>query len=95
MKFLMEKGRRLTHRFRDVCSDHLWWDSRSKTWATMEDHKVLGNYPWHSLSSHSGTIRTIRAFRRHLRKYGVPGVKYELCSRFVGHNVIAMCRRKK
>jgi len=92
MKHQATKGRRMGYKYTGVTTldnkEDLWWGS-DRAWKPYD--KSRGRW----LCSHAHYVKTLRAFRRHLRKYGVPGVRYVLVSRFVGYDVEAVCRRKK
>ena len=76
MKHKNCKGYRYTRYYRIIQADGYWWDETAKEWT---------HYPFnreHNYSSHY-PCRTKKAFRRHLKKYGLKGVKYTLISGYL------------
>ncbi len=85
MQFEKAKGQRLHSRFFGVSveqSDKCWWCNNR--WMTIEEANATKKE-----FSNFAKVRTLRAFRRHLRKYGTKGIKYTLTSNYVGFNVTA------
>lgn len=91
MQFVKQKGQRIHYGFYGVSvenSDKCWWCCNQ--WMSIEDAiATKRGY------SNFAKVKTLRAFRRHLRKYGSKGVMYILASRFTGYGVAAYGRRKE
>jgi hypothetical protein len=88
MQFEKHKGSRIYSRFIGVSvnnSDNCWWCKNK--WMTIEDA-----YLTKSECSNFAKVKTFRAFKRHLKKYGMKGIKYTLVSRFNGYNISAYGR---
>jgi hypothetical protein len=86
LEFEAPKGTRC-HRYFDsvtcMCANSLWWSDEDKKWVPLEDIKDSG-------SSNCGPVRTLKAFKRHLRKHPeLKGRRVTLASRYHGQNVHA------
>ncbi len=69
MKLLFEapNGERL-HRYGVwVKAFGLWWVDDANTWMTWEDYQA--SYPRSAASSSSPPVKTLKAFKRHVRKH--------------------------
>lgn len=94
LKFQAEKGQRL-HRYfwqatiMDKLEPDLWWCDEYNMFLP---HEVLRDSPY-GYSSHSRPIRTLRAFKRFLRKHHeIRGRTVRLVSRYVGYDIEAEWR---
>lgn len=88
MQWEKAKGKRLHQRFFGVSvqeSKKCWWCCGE--WMTIEDANATGE-----LYSNFCQVRSLKAFRRHLRKHGHKGVCYTLTSMYVGYDVSAYGR---
>jgi trehalose-6-phosphate synthase len=81
MRFDKPKHQRLHKRFVWVEVEGMWWDLRGKTW--IETVRSDMDY------SSGRYCRSLRAFRRMLRKHPHIKGKATLVSRYVGYNVYA------
>lgn len=93
MEFRAKKGRRLCKEYFGIevpDSDVCWWIRELKKWATIQEVRESGK-------SYSNFCRcnTVRAFRRHLKWYGVKGTKYILVSKYVGYDVSAYAKGRE
>ena len=65
------------------CREHPWWNIDKRRWQDEPKAGCQNYYPcW-----------TLRAFKRHLRHYGVKGVRYTLVSRYIGDDVSVVCKK--
>lgn len=90
MNFEKSKGSRLHRYFFGVYvpnDSRSWWCDNQ--WMTVEEAVKTGK----AFSSFY-MCKTLKAFKRHLRKHGIKGVKYILTSEYEGYNVIAYGRNK-
>ena len=90
MDFEKHKGARFHRYFHSITiisleTDKIWWCNGR--WMTHEDARAtrLG------CSSHA-PCRSLRAFRRHLRRHGEAGVRYALVNRYINYGVVAVGR---
>lgn len=86
LQFDAPKGTRIHNRFLGVTvftDAALWWGENDRRWGLFVGRTGV-------LSSHA-SCRTVKAFKRHLRKHSeaLAGCEVVLCSRFVGHDVRA------
>jgi hypothetical protein len=84
MRFDKQKGQRLHKQFRGITNfSGMWWLHDSKRWV---DKLPM---PLTEIAGTTAPCRTLRAFRRHLKKH--PNIKGKaiLISRFVGFDVYA------
>jgi len=86
LQFDAPKGSRVHNRFLGVqifTDTPLWWGEKDRKWGLFVGRTG-------DLSSHA-TCRTVKAFKRHLRKHrhDLAGCEVMLCSRFIGHHVRA------
>ena len=84
MRFDKPKGQRLNRYFFGVCVVGMWWVPSVNKW--VEDINEVDDY--HGASTFFD-CKTMRAFKRHLRKN--PEIKglATLRSRYIGHDVYA------
>lgn len=83
MKFARPKGQRFHKQFRSVTNfSGLWWVPHYQKWCYYCD--INGH-----LAQSWAPCKTVRAFRRHLRKHPEIRGKAALVSRFVGYDVYA------
>ncbi len=81
MIFDKPKGQRLHKQFVWVEVNGLWWDLRAKRWIeTARSDMDYSSCRW---------CRSLRAFRRMLRKHPHIKGRATLVSRYVGYNVYA------
>lgn len=70
---------------------YLWWSHEERRWVTEEERKASYETSKVDLShsSHCGRVRTLKAFKRHLRKHAeeLRGAEVLWVNRYVGHNV--------
>jgi hypothetical protein len=91
MQFEKHKGARMHSQFFGVCvndSDKCWWHNNKNYWMTIEQAIATKSTGY----SNFVQVKTFRAFKRHLRKYGMKGIKYTLVSRFNGYDISAYGR---
>lgn len=67
--------------------DPLWWDYEGRQWISGDDASARGI----DVSSHVKPVRTLRAFRRHLRRHAeaLRGRRVVWVSRYMGNDVTA------
>lgn len=88
MKFEMDKPYRLHRYFLGVRVNNHWWFHDSKRWVPDNLVEIIHNTTGEGFSSHA-PCKTLRAFRRMLRKHPNIRGRAELVSRYVGYNVFA------
>lgn len=82
MRFVKSKGSRLHKRFIWITNfDSLWWVPKLNKWVKHDDIPAKVEY------SDCCSCRSLRAFRRHLRKHPEIRGKAILVNRFVGYEV--------
>jgi len=85
MRFQKPKGQRLHKRFIWITNfSHLWWVPSEKKWMLSED--IPENHNGYSTCC---GCRSLRAFKRHLRKHPEIKGKAVLVNRFAGYEIYA------
>lgn len=82
MNFQSPKGRRLNRYFDSVQVKGMWYVPEIDTWLDAED-KALREISFQNYAP----CKTLRAFKRHLRKHPAIKGKATLRSVYVGHDV--------
>ena len=85
------RGHRLHRYFIGVTIDfesslNLWWYPKMREWAPSAE------YPNEAMSTHA-KCRTLKAYKRMLRKHPVLVGRSRLCNRYVGYDVIS-CKQE-
>ena len=92
MRWQKPKGQRLHKRFAWVQVDGWWWLPEYRKWVQSNDGSlkdIFAAYPKTIAADSGADCRSIRAFRRMLRKHPWIRGKARLCSRFKGYDVFA------
>lgn len=83
LKYQANKTIRMNYGFMGFTTDNWWFDYATNKWIKHEDLEIP---TIKGFSSHQD-CKSVRAFRRKLKK-APKGVKFILCSRWVGHDII-------
>jgi hypothetical protein len=86
LKYEAPRGTRIKYGFLGVTVDDLWYSEELRAWGTSPELIDKGAT---TSSNFQHNVRTVRAFRRFVRKHPQFRGKMTLCSRWVGHNVYA------
>jgi len=86
MKWEQCKGQRIHKRFNSIAvrrnDKFLWWVTPQKVW--VEDYMKVKNY---DTAANCCSIHSLKAIRKHIKKYCQKGDEILCCHRYIGYNL--------